>query len=241
MSMPSSDRRPRPRDIVRGNAADFQRTWDTTEASSGFDPLPPGVYRCLISDGRLFTSKTNATPGFKIEFQVIDPPHAGRKVWHDVWLSSKALSMAKGELAKLGIKSPDQLEQPLPPGLIADVTVVQRTDDYGAVFNRVKTFKVVESDVPADDYRPDDDRDGKRSEGAVEHPAAGHASTVPPSLANRERMTTGTTPGSVGGPASSMFHRRLCSTRPRTEGGKHDLDPLCVSSHGGNRQRAATG
>jgi hypothetical protein len=84
MASQSSDRRPRLRDIVSGVAADFNKTWNETEASSGFDPLPPGVYRCLITDGRLFTSKTNATPGFKITFEVIDPPHAGRKVWHDV-------------------------------------------------------------------------------------------------------------------------------------------------------------
>ncbi len=180
MGSQSSDKRPRLRDIVRGNAADFQRTWETTEASSGFDPLPPGVYRCLISDGRLFTSKTNTTPGFKIEFQVIDPPHAGRKVWHDDWLSSKALSMAKGELAKLGINSPDQLERPLPPGMIADVQVVQRTDDNGAAFNRVKTFKVVESGVPADDFRPADDLELEKGEGDGGHPAAGQASTRPP-------------------------------------------------------------
>ena len=39
--------------------------------------------------------------------------------------------MAKAELAKLGIVRADQLEQPLPPGLIADVQVVQRTADDG--------------------------------------------------------------------------------------------------------------
>lgn len=172
---PSSDKRPRLRDIVRGNAADFNRTWNETEASSGFDPLPPGVYRALITDGRLFTSKTNATPGFKITFEVIDPPHAGRKVWHDVWLSSKALSMAKAELAKLGVVRADQLEQPLPTGLIADVQVVVRTADDGTTFNRVRSFKVVESGVPADDYRPDDNLDVERDE--VDD---GQASTRPP-------------------------------------------------------------
>ena len=176
---PSSDRRPRLRDIVHGNAADFNRTWNETEASSGFDPLPPGVYRALITDGRLFTSKTNATPGFKITFEVIDPPHAGRKVWHDVWLSSKALGIAKGELAKLGITHPDQLEQPLPSGLIADVQVIQRTADDGTVSNRVRTFKVVESGVPADDFRPAADLDVERGEGADEHLVAGQASMRP--------------------------------------------------------------
>jgi hypothetical protein len=169
MSTPISDRRPRLRDIVRGNAADFQKTWDDTEATSGFDPLPSGVYRCLITDGKLFTSKTNATPGFKITFEVIGGPHAGRKTWFDVWLSNKALGIAKGELAKLGIVSPDQLEKTLPSGLIADVTVVQRTGDNGTTYHRVKTFKVVPADVPADDFSPADDTVPRESEGDGEH------------------------------------------------------------------------
>jgi len=39
MASQSSDRRPRLRDIVSGVAADFNKTWNETEASSGFDPL----------------------------------------------------------------------------------------------------------------------------------------------------------------------------------------------------------
>jgi hypothetical protein len=168
------------RDIVRGAADDFQRTWDTTEASGGFDPLPPGVYRSLITDGRLFTSRTNATPGFKITFQVIAGPHAERKVWYDIWLTGKAMAKAKGELAKLGIVRADQLEQPLPPGLTADVTVVRRTDDGGTTFNRVKTFQVLDGDVLADDYRPPD-LDVEQGEGDGERlDAAGPASTTRP-------------------------------------------------------------
>jgi hypothetical protein len=182
MASQSSDKRPRLREIVRGNAADFQRTWNETEASSGFDPLPPGLYRCLITDGRLFTSKANATPGFKVEFQVIGGPHAGRKVWLDVWLSNKALSMAKGELAKLGITNPDQLEHPLPPGLTADVTVVRRTDDNGETFNRVKTFKVIAADVPADDYSPDD-TNPRESEVDAGHLDAVMPASTPPRVA----------------------------------------------------------
>jgi hypothetical protein len=160
MSNQQSDRRPRLRDIVRGGTDDFNRAWNEAEVSSGFDPLPPDVYHCLIVDGSLFTAKSG-TPGYKITFEVIGGPHAGRKVWHDIWLSSKALGMAKGELAKLGIASPAQLDQPLPSGLTADVRVVQRTSDDGAVYNRVKTFKVVNAEVPADDYSPDDDLPSK--------------------------------------------------------------------------------
>src|SRR5262245_54069514 len=101
MSTQESNGRLSLRDIVRASADDFNELWNSTKATNGFDPLPPGVYRCLTSDSRLFTSKAKATPGFKLVFEVLDGPHAGPKVWHDIWLTRKALSMAKGELARL--------------------------------------------------------------------------------------------------------------------------------------------
>jgi hypothetical protein len=177
----SSDKRPRLRDIVRGNAADFQRAWDETEPSAGFETLPSGIYRCLIVAGQLFTSKMNATPGFKVEFQVIAGPFAERKIWHDIWLTDKALAMAKAELAKLGITDPVQLEQPVPTGLIADVTVVRRSNSDGTTFSRVRTFRIVDADVPADDYRPANDLDA-RSEAD-----ASRVSATPSIPARRDR------------------------------------------------------
>jgi hypothetical protein len=172
MPTSSPDNRPRLKDILRASSTDFQRTWDTTEPSNGFDPLPPGVYRCLIADGKLFTSKNN-TPGYKLTFEVIDKPYTGRKAWFDAWLSSKALAMAKGELAKLGILSYKQLDDPLPPGLIADVTVVQRTDDNGMTSSRVRTFKVVPADVAPDDFRPSENLEVDQGEGDAGHSDAG--------------------------------------------------------------------
>jgi hypothetical protein len=160
------------------NARDFQKAWNETEASSGFDPLPSGVYRCLVTDSGLFTSRTNATPGFKVEFQVIAGPFANRKIWLDLWLTDKALPMAKGELAKLGITSPDQLERPLPPGLTADVSIALRTDDDGTTYNRVKKFKVIDVEVPAADFRPADNLDiEQREEDGGRLDSTGPAST----------------------------------------------------------------
>ena len=174
MASQSSDRRPRLRDIVRGNIDDFKRRFDEAEPSAGFDPLPPGTYQCLAAEGKVFAAKSG-TEGFKVTFEVVVGPFTGRKVWLDIWMTEKSMSMAKGELAKLGIVRADQLEQPLPPGLIADVQVVVRTADDGTTFNRVRSFKVVESGVFADDYRPDDNLDVKRDE--VDD---GQASTRPP-------------------------------------------------------------
>jgi hypothetical protein len=141
-------------DIVRGSTDDFKKSWDTTEASEGFTPLPPGTYRCLIASGEMFNHDSKGTPGFKVIFEVISGPYASRKIWHDIWLTEKALGIAKAELAKLGIVQPDQLERPLPVGLIADVKIVKRTDDGGEEWNRVKRFDLVSPEVPPADFAP---------------------------------------------------------------------------------------
>jgi hypothetical protein len=65
--------------------------------------------------------------------------------------------MSGHELAKLGFSSIRELEKrSLPAGLTADVEVVVNTDDDGTQRNKVRSFKVIAADVPADDYRPAD-------------------------------------------------------------------------------------
>ena len=87
------------RDIVKGTVDDFKKTWDTTEAAEEFKPLPAGTYRCLIAGGEMFISSKKSTPGYKVKFEVTGGELAGRRFWHPVWLTDKALSMAKAELA----------------------------------------------------------------------------------------------------------------------------------------------
>jgi hypothetical protein len=58
--------------------------------------------------------------------------------------------------------------------MIANVVVVN-TEDDGTQRNKVRSFRVVDADVPADDYSPDDPAEG---EGDDEHlDAAGRDST----------------------------------------------------------------
>jgi hypothetical protein len=54
------------------------------------------------------------------------------------------MPLAKRDLAKLGIRSLDMLDRPMPPGMVADVKVVLRVDDDGTERNRVASFNVVE-------------------------------------------------------------------------------------------------
>jgi hypothetical protein len=143
------------RDIARGGGVDdLRRAWDTTAAAAGVEPLPSGSYRCLVAEGRLFNSPTTGTPGYKLVLQVLDGPHAGRRLWHDVWLTSDAMSRAKFELGLLGITDLAQLEQPLPPGLIAEAMVSLRTGDDGLTYNRVRSFQIIPPEAPVDDFAP---------------------------------------------------------------------------------------
>lgn len=140
-------------DILRdGDArAKLRTVWETTTAATdGYAPLPAGTYRCTITEGALFESRSG-TPGYKITFKVADGPHAGRLLWSDLWLSEAALAMTKRDLARLGVVSLEQLEQPVPQGFIVDAKVATRTSDSGTEYNVVKGFDVITFEPPKPD------------------------------------------------------------------------------------------
>lgn len=144
-------------DIVNGGADSLRNQWDQTKAAADFAPLPAGTYTARILSGELFTSRTNATPGYKLCFRVLDGEHAGRQLWHDLWLTPAALPMTKRDLAKLGVTSVEQLEAPIPPGIRCRVKLALRRDDDGTEYNRVRSFDVlgIDADATADpDFAP---------------------------------------------------------------------------------------
>lgn len=131
-------------DVLDGSARDtLARQFDEAEVAGDMRPLPRGTHRCRVTNGELIESKTG-TPGYSLTFTVDDGEHKGRKLWHTSWLTPAALPMTKRDLLKLGIKSLDMLDRPLPPGFVCDVKVVVRVDDDGTERNRVVSFTVVE-------------------------------------------------------------------------------------------------
>jgi len=66
-------------DILR-QGSDRERLsslWQTTAAAAEFAPLPPGEYTFRILIGELFTSKKNATRGYKLALEVTAGDHEG--------------------------------------------------------------------------------------------------------------------------------------------------------------------
>ena len=111
-------------DILNGSGSDFNDRWNATAAAGEFGPVPRGVYVCHATKGELESSRSKSTPGYKVEFTVIDGDFQGRKLWLDCWLTPAALPQSKRDLAKLGITSPAQMEQPLPKWIRCHVTAV---------------------------------------------------------------------------------------------------------------------
>jgi hypothetical protein len=155
-----------------GNIRDL---WDATDAAGEMGPLPPGEYIAHIIAGELETSRTNATPGYKLTFSVIEPSgFAGRRFWLDCWLTLAALPQTKRDLTKLGIKSLEQLERPFPRGIRCKCKLTLRKDDNGEERNRVKSFEVIGIDPPeVDTFAPTklppdapDNADAKQAEAA---------------------------------------------------------------------------
>jgi hypothetical protein len=137
---PTSGRR-KLSDILRGTDRDaLARQFKETEAAKDLVPLPKGEYLFRILSGELFNAKSG-TGGYKLVLEVKEGEYEGRRVWHDVWLTPAALAMAKRDLAKIGVTDLDQLEQPLPPGLLIRAKVALRTNDDGVEFNRVLRFE----------------------------------------------------------------------------------------------------
>lgn len=135
-------------DILNGNIGGFKDLWNNTQAAGEFVPVPRGEYVCHVTKGEAKEIGSKETPTYQIEFTVIDGEYAGRRLWHDCWLTDAAWPYSKRDLGKLGITTPERMEQPLPRGIRCKVQVVLRSDDDGIERNRVRSFEVTGIDAP---------------------------------------------------------------------------------------------
>ncbi len=125
-----------------GGTQDIAALWNETEAAEDFKPIPAGTYVCAATGGELGEARSG-TPRYRVHFEVLEGEHAGRRLAHDVWLTAKALPLAKRDLAKVGIVSADALQGPLPRPIRCRVRVALRQDDDGSTFNRIRSFEAI--------------------------------------------------------------------------------------------------
>src|SRR5262245_29280102 len=162
--------------------------WKGTAAAADFAPLPPGEYTFRILTGDLFTSK-KGTAGYKLTLEVTEGEHEGRRAWHDLWLTAAALPMTKRDLAKIGVTHLEQLEQPLPAGILIRGKLALRRDDDGNENNQLRRFECIGIE-PGDAFEPpaDEGDQGGADQGEADQANAGEPEADFPFGAN---TTTG--------------------------------------------------
>lgn len=135
-------RRPRLADLLGDKGRDeLAQEWAETQAAPEMGVVPSGHYLLEAVLGNLQKNR-NETPHYRVRFRIVTPEeHRGHLLFHSFYLTQDALPMSKRDLATLGIKKPEQLEQPLPPGLRVDVDVVVRVGNDGCKFNDLRNFK----------------------------------------------------------------------------------------------------
>jgi hypothetical protein len=129
-------------DIVK-NMAELKQQWANTKpAADTSKPVPPAEYVCDLTDGTAFETK-NLTPGIKITLKVKEGEYAGRLVWHDFYLSTKALPFTMRAFEKIGITDLEQIDDGLPKGLVVKAKIVVKKRDDGSEFNEVRSWELV--------------------------------------------------------------------------------------------------
>jgi hypothetical protein len=165
-------------DILQDKRDSLSRLYQATAAAAEYAPLPPGTYIFRIVSGELFTSKKNSTPGYKLRLEVTEGGYVGRHAWTEFWLTPAALPMTKRDLQKIGVTNLEQLEQPLPSGILIRGKLALRHDDDGNESNRLVRFECVGIEPP-DAFAPEEHAGAKVADqgDATHHPSRNGSTT----------------------------------------------------------------
>ena len=140
-----------------GRSNDLAEKWNEVKAAVDYGKaLPAGQYVAGLVSGELKNRGPKNTPEYKLMLEVLEGEYAGRRIWHDIYLTEAALPMAKRDLGKLGVTDLKQLDQPLPEGIVCLVMLALRNNDDGTQSNKIKNFEVLRIDTPEPEpFAPD--------------------------------------------------------------------------------------
>jgi len=117
------------------------------EPVASFEPIPAGQYTAMIVASREKTS-SKGHPYLSLEFEVIDGPYKGRKLWTNLNLhhpSPETVKFARAELAAIckavGVLRPTDSVQLHNLPLLIGVKCVNRKDT-GELQNRIKGYSL---------------------------------------------------------------------------------------------------
>lgn len=123
--------------------------FENAEASAdvGLGPIQPGKYKAKLIGGELEKSRLGNTC-YALRWEIAEGEYAGRRVVSRSWLTPKAISRAKAELATLGIGGEHLRGVAALPAAAAELSVVLRADEAGDTYNEVRRVRPVEVKPP---------------------------------------------------------------------------------------------
>ncbi|MFO0873161.1 MAG: DUF669 domain-containing protein [Phycisphaerales bacterium] len=121
----------------------------------GFEPIPAGKYLAVIVDSKTKQTKNGAGEYLQLEFEIVDGPYKGRRVWERLTLkhpNEQTVKIARGNLSAIcravGVMKPnDSVELHNVP--LSIVVGLKKREDNGEMTNVVKAFEKRESAATA--------------------------------------------------------------------------------------------
>ena len=112
----------------------------------GFEPVPAGKYLAVIAASEFKPTKNNNGRFLQMEYQIIDGPHKGRKLWsrHNLEnANAQTVQIARGEMSAIcravGVMTPQDSTELHNVPLTISVKVKQR-EDTGDPTNEISAW-----------------------------------------------------------------------------------------------------
>lgn len=133
---------------------------DQVEPNDSFDPLPAGEYLCVITHSEEKPTKSGNGSYLELQFEVIDGPHQGRKLWDRLNLnnpSDVAVKIAQATLSAIcravGVERPQDSCELHDLPLLVKVRVEKRADT-DEPSNVIKGYKARQRQAAAPSRTP---------------------------------------------------------------------------------------
>ncbi len=117
---------------------------------SGFEPIPPGIYRVMVGDALLKPNKSGNGQHVSMKMTIVDGQHKKRMLWHNFNVenaNANAQKIGRGQmksfLTAIGITKSIDLATELPSAArdkVVHVEVVNETSKDGQIRDVVKKF-----------------------------------------------------------------------------------------------------
>ncbi len=144
---------------MSGNLEGFDAS--TVDPKSDFEPLPAGDYIGVAIASGFEATKDKTGEFLKVEFEIVEGPHRGRRLFDRLNLKNKnetAVKIAQATLSSIcravGVLRPRDSSELHGKPMLLKIEVEERNDKPGSYSNRIKNYEAVNGSTTASAQAP---------------------------------------------------------------------------------------